>query len=378
MAALSRDFATGLAAILCAPGGQVRVASTEMRIWKLSPWLTLPNDASWGNKLEALYPQTPAPESRGGRDIEAALFDLLAKNPADTLYLVLTPGPSQLPSDGTGSLLSEQAPAFVKRLNERGYRPLSRRSFTTDGEKSRHLMLTVLAPEELSLKAAGNLPMPIKGGPKPTNTPPASAGASIGKWLLVWIPIGIAVAGFVVYRTLNKKPAEPATQPETEPKGSDATEAPALNMRKIQRALDMISQDLAESAQQLSNSTKTIETQIADVGLLRQEVRVRESQIEEWVDVAMTYLESLNRIVNSEGLPDDRKSLIKKAAVDFARLCSRNGLDVIMPAPGEAIVPGLHEVVDSNEDGEIVAYCKHWGYKQGPNVLKKAVVVAAD
>lgn len=359
---------------------EVRAASIEMGLWKLSPWLKLPNDSSWAYRLEALFPQTPAPSSRGGRDIEGALLRLLGQNPRDTLYVVLSPGPSQLPADGKGALLSEQSPVFVDRLKASGYGPLQRRTFAVGGDRPRTLLLTVLAPKDLALPAPGQLPKSAAMALKP----PTSAGllkregASRDGWVLPALLAGAVLAGLAAYLAGAKKRYGPPAPAAAQPPASEPAEAPAADMRKIQRALDMISQDLAESAQQISQSTRAIETHVADVGLLRQEILEREAQIEAWVELAMAYLESLNRLVNADGLPEDRKALVQKTAADFARLCSRNGLDVIMPAPGEPIVPGLHEIVDSREDGEIVAYCKHWGFKQGPKVLKKAVVVAAS
>ncbi|RYG31467.1 hypothetical protein EON81_22810, partial [bacterium] len=89
IAAIEALFAIG------AKRDRVRVIAAEMVPWGDPKILPLAD-------LSSALPTAPSPGSRGGRDIEAILAAVAseAKGP----ILVLTPGASQLPVDGKGSL----------------------------------------------------------------------------------------------------------------------------------------------------------------------------------------------------------------------------------------------------------------------------------
>ncbi|RYG40945.1 hypothetical protein EON79_21705, partial [bacterium] len=95
LAAATRDAAVRALKQVGSEQDRVRVIAAEMKPWGEPRVVPLAD-------LVSALPTAPAPGSRGGRDIETILAAVAdgAKGPV----LVLSPGSSQLPMDGRGTL----------------------------------------------------------------------------------------------------------------------------------------------------------------------------------------------------------------------------------------------------------------------------------
>lgn len=373
MAAAMREEALTLLARFASEGDKVSVAAFEMEVWNRKGPIQL-KASGWEAAVEGLLPDTPKAGSRGGRDVYRALRELAEEASDPSVILAITPGPSQLPKDGRGELLTETA------LPKQGYSAPFHFSVGALGASDRRLRITALLPENLAIGNEPRKPLPHAAAAPPTTRPAAQPKAGgVPLWVAVLAALLGAAASWIA-ATRRGRPvgiAEPAPEADPEPDPAPAKPAEETTPRGLIQTLDAISQDLAETVKNHAEAIAALKANVLEVGALRQEVARKESEVEAWIDGAIEFLDAAHRASTMEGVSPERRETWAKAAQMLARRCSRLGLDAIDPKPGEPVVAGLHLIEDyaPGEPG-VVQECLEWGFRAGSRVIRPAKVCA--
>jgi molecular chaperone GrpE (heat shock protein) len=373
LAAAMREEALSLLGRFGSEGDKVSVAAFEMEVWNRKGPIQL-KAPGWEAAVEGLLPDTPKAGSRGGRDVYRALRELADRASDPSVILAITPGPSQLPKDGRGELLTETA------LPKQGYTDPFHFSVDAIGAPGRRLRITALLPENLAIGNEPRKPLPhaAAAAPSPKSKPAESAGG-----LPLWVAalaalLGASASWIVASRRARPLPAAaPAPQADPEPEPAPAEPAEETTPRGLIHTLDAISQDLAETVNHHAEAIAALKANVLEVGALRQEVARKESEVEAWIDGAIEFLDAAHRASTMEGVSPERRETWAKAAQMLARRCARLGLDVIDPKPGEPVVAGLH-LIEEYAPGEpgIIQECLEWGFRTGSRVIRPAKVAA--
>jgi len=116
-----------------------------------------------------------------------------------------------------------------------------------------------------------------------------------------------------------------------------------------------------------------------DLQQTRLESEERLQQAQRWVESAIGYFEYLQRVLQQLPPEDARRALFAQQADTFAYYAAAQGLDRILPSPGDAYLPGLHQVVGEELRADLppgaIARCERWGYRLGGKVLHPATVI---
>lgn len=368
--AMRNEMAKALGALV-SQGDIVRIAAFETRL------LAEPRKVTVGPALDpvvATFPRTPAPDSRGGRDVERALASLAAG--AEGPILLLSPGPSQT-GGGTGTLMGEDSPELRSALA--AFEPIRRGRFTipTAGGP-RTVEATVAVPKKAF--AAGGDPRRPTALPEPERVVRASPVAvPVGRsdapvWPYAVGGLVLGAAGTAVLRRLPKHspPSDPVTP--APPTGRDGTELAdwRAEAKRQQRALDLLTQDLAAAAEGVvrreGDETRSLRLSLAE----------REEALRRWDVIAMDYLDGIGRAVEDGVHPE----VWARASEQFVRLARASGLDVIAPVPGEPVIDGHHRIESTSPasvgapEGTVSELISH-GFRRGDHVLRMARVVMA-
>jgi len=373
LAAAMREEALSLLGRFGSEGDKVSVAAFEMEVWNRKGPIQL-KSPGWEAAVEGLLPDTPKAGSRGGRDVYRALREIADRASDPSVILAITPGPSQLPRDGRGELLTKE------ELSTKGFSDPFHFSVDAIGAPGRRLRITALVPENLAIGNEPRKPLPhaAAAAPSPKSKPAESAGG-----LPLWVAalaalLGASASWIVASRRARPLPAtEPAPQADPEPEPAPAEPAEETTPRGLIRTLDAISQDLAETVNSHAEAIAALRANVLEVGALRQEVARKESEVEAWIDGAIEFLDAAHRASRMEGVTPERRETWAKAAQMLARRCARLGLDVIDPKPGEPVVAGLH-LIEEYAPGEpgIIQECLEWGFRTGSRVIRPAKVAA--
>ncbi len=371
-----------------APFDRVEVAGFEMTVWTSKGPVDLP-EKGWWAEVQRLMPTTPAPSSKGGRDILRALATVSERPPKGRVLVAITPGPSQLPRGGEGSLISEGSAEFRKVLAAAALREPLTYPVVADHAGGRNLWVTVLAPERLTAGSEPRKklePAPPKAGVAPSRN--IARGGGVPAWLVVVLVLGCSTVAYAL--AARRRPGEEDPQPEpsapaaVDEQPADDPEPPAKGTpeadtmpRALIHTLDAISQDLAETVNSHAEAIAALKANVLEVGALRQEVVRKEAEVDAWIDAAIAFLDAAHRASTMQDVTPERRETWAKAAQSFARRCARNGLDVIDPKPGDPVVAGLH-VIEEFSDAEpgVVSECLVWGFRTGSRVIRPAKVAA--
>jgi molecular chaperone GrpE (heat shock protein) len=371
----ARTLAAQLVQGTLAKEDSVRVGAAELDLWTLSDPIPL---SEGSDAVTSQFPTTPRPGSKGGRDLERALLQAVEQAGSGQVLLVLSPGPSQLAKDGSGDLLGQEAPELVAARNAAGYRSPDRKTFQVNG---RSLDLTLMLPTDLPTGIGVRTPLPpVAQTDGLAETQPPSSTDEDQAWpASVILPVALIclVGGFAAGWRTRRTPKEPQIDPvQTATPVPDAAPEVSEELKKARKVLDMLAQDLSESSQTFSESTAALRREVLDAGELRNAIVMRDEELAAWDETAMEYLDSVQRALQLPGLAMERRETWMKAGRDFARLCAKNGLDLIAPEIGDPVVAGMHRV-DSVLDGssEEVRECLQWGYRRGAKVLRQATVI---
>ncbi|HCE00987.1 MAG TPA: hypothetical protein DER07_08080 [Armatimonadetes bacterium] len=363
LAAAMREEALSLLGRFGSEGDKVSVAAFEMEVWNRKGPIQL-KAPGWEAAVEGLLPDTPKAGSRGGRDVYRALREIADRASDPSVILAITPGPSQLPKDGRGELLTKEA------LSTKGYSDPFHFSVDAIGAPGRRLRITALVPENLAIGNEPRKPLPHAAQPKAGGVP---------FWVALLAALLAAVASWIAATRRGRSVAavEPAPQADPEPEPAPAEPAEETTPRGLIHTLDAISQDLAETVNNHAEAIAALRANVLEVGALRQEVARKESEVEAWIDGAIEFLDAAHRASRMEGVTPERRETWAKAAQMLARRCARLGLDVIDPKPGEPVVAGLH-LIEEYAPGEpgIIQECLEWGFRTGSRVIRPAKVAA--
>lgn len=373
LAAATRTLALEMLNKVGAKGDKVRVISGELQPWGEAKVVPI-------EELAASLPTSSAPNSKGGRDLEALISD--AAGSATGSVLLLAPGDSQLPIDGKGVLRGGT-------INAPGFAPPARGDVDVDTPSGpRHLRAIYLQKGEPSTGVGARTPLenPVTSKPASevkTSRPVAenSSSPSTPLWPMLLVGALILGLGIVVGKLLGPKPVAQEFTTETPPSEPASTGSELEDWKQaakaLQRKLDVISQDLADGAAAVAQSGQDQSIE------LRQEIARHAKSLAVWDETAMDYLDGIQRALADPGVSDQDKRAWRNAENQFIRLIQRAGLDVIAPELGSNVIDGHHRIdgtgISSTDiaSGSISSLV-YRGYRRGDVVLRQAKVEIAS
>lgn len=358
-----------------AKGDRVRIISAEMKPWG-SPHVVAIED------VPGELPTAPAPGSKGGRDIEAVLEAVAvdAKGPV----IIVSPGNSALPMDGSGSLRGGDGSVA-------GYEtPVKRLISLETASGQRTARLTVLSRDRLFEGSGPRVPPAMNGqqpivarkrspgsGQKNGSSPPdttffwsfGAAGA-----LLLGLALGFRLAS--VGRTTSKLDSLPdGAQPST----SEAAELTAWKdqAKQLQRRLDFMVQEIEDSVQRMSQAN---DVQIVE---LRQELMRRNRTLDGWDQLVIDFLDGVQRAIDHPHVTPEAAATWSRAASQILNLAKRFGLDEIRPLPGDQLIGSLHQIEATTAPtpqfvSGMVTRVFAAGYRRGDSIIRQAKVEIAS
>jgi len=114
---------------------------------------------------------------------------------------------------------------------------------------------------------------------------------------------------------------------------------------------------------------------------IRLEYESSQKQINAWEDVAVDYLDYLQRLLEQDSVGESETAVIKRAADIFSRFISSRSLERIMPLEGDPFMFEMHQAVGEQHNDTVepgfVLKCEEWGYRSGTVIKKKAKVILA-
>lgn len=363
-----KEGAIDLMATIGSPIDKGRVVFAEMTIWNTSS--TFPLD-----RLPSHLPNAPAPESMGGSDLERVAKDISTSSQGP--IVIFSSGESQVPRGSQSPKLLGGAGEIAGFTGPHRFRY----DLTPYGE-SRPMLVTVYLhangfrgaeartalqyptsdSQEPDFSEAPNV-HEAKGHPGPTTSLP---------WYFL---LGGAVAssgiGFGLARLSAKQ-----RHPDSSESSSDL-ETWKSQATRLRKQLDLIAQDLHEAA-----SEYKLEEEAEKVSL-RQELARRDLSLETWDEVAIDFIDGLDRVLHHHGPNSTEGKSAQRIAGQFFRHVQRVGLDTINPDPGDEYVPGLHTIeetaVASNEQevGTISRVIRP-GFRRGEVVIRHAKIVLLE
>jgi len=147
-----------------ASGDRVTPVAWEMRVWNVGQTIPLADDSDSRKAFVDAVPYAPVAGSRGGHDVERALYDMLTRvvpkgEEQSTILLLLTnSNQSQSPTGSRETLFGADNKQLIQAMNRGGFRaPPSRHSFTLR-TKDRALTVDVTALFPKQIESLPNAP----------------------------------------------------------------------------------------------------------------------------------------------------------------------------------------------------------------------------
>ncbi len=357
-----------LVAEVGSPTDKARVVLAEMNIWNKSDVFPLA-------ELPSHLPNAPAPESRGGSDLEQTAAELNDSSPGH--IIIFSAGESQVPSGtpaatllgGTGRIPGFAEPhRFLYDLSAYG--------------ESRSMLVTIYLKQNAfhGREARTAFQYPTSGNRQPQAadnptvlTPRENAGTRTSlPWpLLLGGAVVTSGIGFGLARLSAKgQNSEPSS-------GSADLEAWKTEATRLRKQLDLIAQDLHEAASEHAQGEDAAKIS------LRQDVARRDRSLETWDEIAIDFLDGLDRVLQHHGPNSPEGESAQRIAFQFSRHIQRAGLDTINPNAGDVYVPGLHsieEIVVAMDEREIGTVSKviRLGFRRGEHVIRQAKIVMSE
>jgi len=359
----TRAFILELMAEIGAKEDRLRVVATEMK-----PWGSI--QAGELAQLPHFLPTAPAPSSKGGRDLEATIQQIAssAKGP----ILVISPGDSILPADGVGTLHGGDG-------STPGFKAPLRLEATLELAKPRTLRVIYLEKEGSFTGTSARTPIafeiPSIKQQESNEIPLArqsSAPETIGP-LLICAALAMVV-GFLCAHVFFRRPAPVAV---AETGGNPEIEAWKEQAGKLQRRLDLMVQDLEETASRLAR-----ESQGSQVELRQENVRYQQI-LGKWDEAAIAYLDGIDRALSVPDSSDEERNHLSRARKQFLANLKIVGLEEIRPEIGQTVVPSLHRVdstVAASEGSPAgsITQLLSVGYQRGEHIIRQSRVEMAS
>lgn len=334
----TRKVVAGLMMQVAAEGDSFEIVGAE-----LEPWMHRKN-GDWDSLVLGL-PIAPKPNSQGGSDIEQ-VAELLAPDVTGVL-LIFSSGPSQLPVGAKGTKV-RGGEGIIEGLNG----PFRRGVALPDYQGERELLLTLYvdpAPiqgnsQRAPMQGTGSL---LDAGYSPDDSE-TGASASTSRqadstwatWLiLATLTVSLAsLVAIIVLATRRNDQPKPAN--DDQPIGSGQSEPEAVVGSFVQHAkkLEIMIDELYESADQIKQLRDTSE---AD---LRSEVLSRDKQMARWADSACDLANAIDSLINNEASKEAQMSLQRVCQYHMNYL-QQAGVDLIRPTSGDSIDPRIHEAI---------------------------------
>lgn len=346
----------------------VEVIGAELAIWYRSKRAPL-------EELSSLFPLTPAPDSKGGRDLERVVSQL-AKDVSGVL-VVVSPGASQLAKDGSGKLLGGN-------LEVAGLENLTRQTIelkTPSGTRN----IIALVSHKAGAFSGTEARMPIESSdpqqpasPKPTVESAEALGSP--SYLPMFLAgAGVLGLGVLIGRATWMKPKrevlEPAptvTEPATESDNEDV-EVWKSSAKSLQKRFDLIADEMENVASRLESAKDD------ELVELRGNLHQQQKTLESYDSVAIDFIDGLTRLKELVGEDKARSEMVDTIASQHIRLIQRIGLDTIAPAVGTELIEGSHRVEDYDEvqsdvvSGTISELLSP-GFRRGDRIIRQAKV----
>lgn len=356
-----------------AKGDRVRIYTAEMKLWGESREVNI-------ESLEPNLPTTQAPNSRGGTDIEAVLLQVapLAKGPV----IVVSPGNSVMPLDGSGSLVGGDGsvPGFEK--------PERLKVAVQTPAKERSICLTVLSRSGFFKGTKPRVPviapsLSLSDSPSPSlnfgakSTPEQESP----KYLQVFYTMFAFIAGVGIgwFVGRQRPPTTDMTIESAEPTSrsdSDEVNVWKENAKQLQRRLDLISQEIELSMQRASQES---EVQLVQS---RQEVSRLKTQLAASDSLLIDFVDGICRAMDHPNISTEASTIWNRARSQILHMAQRLGLDEIRPLPGDTYIGSFHKIESvvppSNEfPSGVVIQLVEPGYRRAEAVIRQAKVVIA-
>lgn len=348
------------------PGDLVRVRGAEMGFWYDSGLHAI-------EKLADHLPTAPAPNSKGGRDIEKILS--IAAEEAKGPVLVFSPGGSLLPVDGRGALVGGDGSVS-------GFFPPLRRSFSLKTKSGvRPAQVSILTRERWFTGEKDRVPLPFIGINSPSVSSPRTVnGPRVGaaqepNWMPMALGASIAtivILGALLLRKTSGHPANPIVDPV------EGTELSQLQeyVKNLQKRLDFATQELEESVSRATNQDQVEQLE------LRREIAKQTQLLLNWDQLAIGYLDGIDRALQTESLSEAERTTWMRTRRHFVDRIQEMGLDEIRPEVGKEPSLGFHRIdhytsptadVKAGQVANIVSS----GFRRGDLVIRQALVAVA-
>jgi len=383
---------------MTARGDTVVVAGFEHSVWTVSKPIRLQSGVADLQRVFDALPGHPQSGSRGGKNIELSMAELADKWPDRTavrpVILMLANGFSQ------DAIPSDEDFKRTQRLEQEGYQ-ISKQVFQIFVHSvPEHVYAFLAVPKNLAAAREAQERVPLAGA---TEWVPAAYAPSeqaneratrlfterrgaqrpSGNWagVLAAAFLGATAGGVGIALARSRRGREDQSM-QTSLLRHVVEMAQDLSRRleaEIQAIKD-VGIKLAGSLSAPAQSAPQVPPSVMQLGELRNQIAVLESEIRDWDDTAMDFLDAVQRALAMDGIAPERKDVWARAGNILIRRAQRNGFDVIRPNPGEPFLVGLHDVANGARPGAgefIVQRCIRWGYRRGNHVYRPAEVEVA-
>lgn len=210
----------------------------------------------------------------------------------------------------------------------------------------------------------------------------ADTDRGVPYYLYAIIPAFLLLVGGLV--VLSRRRTGVETQADDQPQdGQVVTE-----VRRSRTIVEAVCSDLRsqmdsvlDSVRNISRGAVTSPDREREMSELRMKIRAMENEIEEWRSAAIEYMDALHRGAECYGPEDPRGAVCLRDADIFAKFCQARGLERIVPAKGDVVITGVHQIVGEEpsdvREGDIVR-CVEWGYRSDEGNVRPAKVVISS
>jgi len=143
--------------------------------------------------------------------------------------------------------------------------------------------------------------------------------------------------------------------------------------QSLYKRLDQVAQELAETASGASGLDDDMKKQ------LRQEIALKDRTLTTWDEVAIDFLDSLDRTAFHKSQTAEGREAVVRIREQFTKLIGRLGLDTILPDKGDIYIPGHHKIeqvieIDNASTQGMVEQVLSVGYRRGDRIIRPAQI----
>ena len=147
-------------------------------------------------------------------------------------------------------------------------------------------------------------------------------------------------------------------------------------------ALKALCRAMQDDQQRMRDEIAQVKKLTDDIDDLRKQVSALTAHQEGWALHCLSYMEALDRLVDSSELSEQYRQCLAKSLADFGRAFEAQCIHIVAPSPADAFDARIHQEVAREATAKVAAghvlRVKERGMMAGQSVLKKARVVIAE